>query len=745
VSVPGGLSWPQVLQLNSQGYSAESREVAGSPPPDSQVPLLRDHPRVSAGSSRVRAAVIAVGAVAVVMALLEVILLAGPAFAVGARSRRRDFGLLGAAGADHRRIRAIVLADGAVLGALGGVLGVVGGVAAGWAVLPETAQFTHREPGAFRIAPLELLGAAAIGVVTGLVAALIPAIITGRQEVLESLTGGRRGARGVPWKLPLAGFLTILLGVAMTGYAVFTVGIHTLPLAGGIAIAELGVVALTPLLVALAGKTARWLPLAGRLALRDSARNRGRTAPAVAAILAAVAGSTSVAVLLATDDARGRAQYHAVLQPGQVALSLGPFGAQMLGFQNGLQNNDGPVAQPPGDDKPVDVQKAIAAVGATLPLRSAAVVQMQDYTGFTPVQVLIKRDPQNACPADQSGSGGMDGSPDAFQFIQSDPRCSYFGHGSELVPGDVAALRALAGTVDPQAEKVLAAGGIVVFDSYDLNAGSGQATATVQLNRYCPSADTQMPPEFKKQFDKACSGPAPAPVTLPAAVAHVKNSSAGGIRALIPQSLADHFGLTYKPAYILFDTTRMPTPEEEQQANAAVEALGSNDILRVERGYQGDDNTIMLALAAVAALVTLGAAAVATGLALTDGQSDLETLAAVGARPRVRRILAGSQATVTASLGAVLGSVTGLLPAIAIIEAKSHAFMKYAFDVKRGSGGHDGNTNNPGSFMDSASTSSYLTIPWWFLIGTIVLVPILAGAGATLVTRSKVELRRRRG
>jgi hypothetical protein len=40
---------------------------------------------------------------------------------------------------------------------------------------------------------------------------------------------------------------------------------------------------------------------------------------------------------------------------------------------------------------------------------------------------------------------------------------------------------------------------------------------------------------------------------------------------------------------------------------------------------------------------------------------------------------------------------------------------------------------------------SYLAIPWWFLIGTIVVVPALAGIGAALVTRSKVEIRRRRG
>jgi putative ABC transport system permease protein len=744
-SVPGGLSWKQVLQLNAQGYSAASRVVAQNPPPDSEVPLVRDHPRVSSGSSRVRAALVAVGAVAVVMALLEVILLAGPAFAVGARRRQRDFGLLGAAGADRRRIRAIVLADGVVLGAAGGVIGVALGVATGWAVLPQTAQFTHKEPGAFRIAPAELAGAAALGVVTGLIAALIPAVSTGRKEVLESLSGGRRGARGIPWKLPLAGVVTIVLGVAMTGYGVFQPGIHTVPLAGGIAVAELGVVAVTPLFVALAGKAARWLPLAGRLALRDTARNRGRTAPAVAAILAAVAGSTAVAVLLATDDARGRAQYQNRLRPGQAALIFvqntpgGGFVRNADGSVSSAYGGDEPIS-PPGAAKPVDVPKAIAAIGATLPLRSAAVIQAPDFRDGSGRRAAVKRDPENQCPADGSGRGGFVGG-DAGQFIQADPRCRYFDSfaGAEVVPGDVAALRALTGTVDPAAEQVLTAGGIVVFDRYDLSADG--RTATVALNRNCPPAGVDLPPEFKEHFAKFCSGPPPEPITLPAALAHQAGGSAGiggGVAALVPQSVADRFGLAYQPQMILFDTTRMPSADEEQRANAAVEALGATDIFYVEHGYQGSDNTIMLALAALAAFVTLGAAAVATGLALTDGQADLETLAAVGARPRVRRFLAGSQATLTATIGAVLGSATGLLPAVAIIEAKSHAFMRYAFEVRNG-----GRGSRPSAA--AVSTSSYLTIPWWFLVGTIVVLPLLAGAGAVLVTRSRVELRRRRG
>ncbi|MBS2547681.1 hypothetical protein KGQ19_12440 [Catenulispora sp. NL8] len=743
--IPGGLNWAQVQKLNQGGYSAESRLVVENPPPDSAVPLMQHYHAASVGSSRLTQALLAVGAVGIVMALLEVVLLAGPAFAVGARKRRRDFGLMGAAGADHRMVRAVVLADGLVLGAVGGVVGALAGIGLGRLALPEAVDFTHREPGAFRIAPGDLAGAALIGVVTGLIAALIPAVITGRQQVLESLTGGRRGARGVPWKLATLGAVILAAGLAATGYAVFRPGIHTVPLVGGIAVSELGVVACTPLLVALTGKLGRLLPLTGRMALRDSARNRGRTAPAVAAILAAVAGSTAVATLLTTNDAQGRAQYHSTLRPGQVALMFGAAAQQQEEQQSGgsLRYNGTPTGP---DLTPVDAAKAIAAISAVLPVRSAAVIPTQDYNGFVPVSIVVKRTPANDCPF-FNGNGGAVVLPPGQggeSMIQSDPRCQAAFGGGQVVPGDAATLRALTGTVDPQAEKILAAGGMVVFSPFDLTGtapAGGAPRATIALQRDCPPAGLDLPDDLRSQFAPYCAGPPPADLTLPAAVARTKDGSAvNGVRALIPQSAADKYRVKYVPSMVLFDTTRMPTKAEQERANAAAESLGTTALLDVERGYQGGNDTTMLALAAVAAFVTLGAAAISTGLAITDGQADLETLAAVGARPRMRRALAGSQATITAVLGTVLGSATGLVPAVAIVEARSHSFVQSALQGRSGHGLRGLIGGGP-----TVHAQSYLTIPWTFLIGTIVIVPMLAGIAAALVTRSKIEIRRRRG
>ncbi|NUP49813.1 MAG: hypothetical protein HOW97_21250, partial [Catenulispora sp.] len=125
VAVPGGMDWSLVQKLNQRGFTAESKKVVADPPPHSQMPYYTSPQAADYSDSPRNVETIAVVATALAMVLLEVVLLAGPAFAVSARRRRRDFGLLGAAGADGRRLRRVVLADGVVLGLAGGAAGAV--------------------------------------------------------------------------------------------------------------------------------------------------------------------------------------------------------------------------------------------------------------------------------------------------------------------------------------------------------------------------------------------------------------------------------------------------------------------------------------------------------------------------------------------------------------------------------------------------------------------------------------------
>jgi len=685
VAVAGGVGWDLTQRLNAQGFTVLSKKLLADPPPRSQVPYYHVYPGYDGSSSS--NAKLAVVAIALSIIVLEVVLLAGPAFAVSARRRRRDFGLLGAAGADGRRLRRIVLADGVVLGAAGGVIGAVAGIVSAAAVLPWFGHFTRQPLGGFRLEPLELLAAAALGVGTGLVAAVAPAITTARQDVLVALTG-RRGQSKMPWKLPVVGLVGIVIGTALILFGAFYHG-NPLLVAAGVVPGELGLVACTTVLVAWSGKLARWLPLTGRLALRDGARNRGRTAPAVAAIMAAVAGATTVAMVISSDDAQQRRYYQSQLRMGQA----------VAGLDAGLA--------------PDAANRLLQQIDAVLPTREGAVLQGVGFGNgdgqASPLVPSVIRKPGNNCSSSGNASTAVSA---------SDPRCGddYAGMeqfttgASTVVAGGPELIRVLLGHEDPAAEAVLKAGGAVVFNKFDLAGDGAKPTVQIGLQGTCD------------QQQQTCT-PNTASATLPAALV---GSPRGDISAVVAPGALDRLGVKFTPMALLFDTTRTPTSEEETSADSLVGASGIEQRFYVERGYQSQTWAGLLALGAVAGVVMLGAAAVATGLAITDAQSDLETLAAVGARPRVRRLLAGSQAAVTAGLGAVLGAAFGLLPAAGIIEAKAQQIA-----------------SQPGNLL--ARQETQFAPPWLYLAAVVVALPLLAAAGAAGFTRSRIEMRRRRG
>ncbi|MGH3681874.1 MAG: hypothetical protein ACRDT2_16695, partial [Natronosporangium sp.] len=123
------IGWDQVSELNRHGLLVYSREVALDPPPE-----VRD--LAASGGDGVDGQTFAIGVLVAGLALLETVLLAGPAFAVGARRRQRDLALVSAGGGTPAQLRRIVLADGIVLGGLGAAAGLLLGVAVALAVRP---------------------------------------------------------------------------------------------------------------------------------------------------------------------------------------------------------------------------------------------------------------------------------------------------------------------------------------------------------------------------------------------------------------------------------------------------------------------------------------------------------------------------------------------------------------------------------------------------------------------------------
>ncbi|HEX5561360.1 MAG TPA: hypothetical protein VFX52_06930, partial [Nocardioidaceae bacterium] len=119
VETPQPIDWAPVRALNAKGVVVSSRALWLDPPPISEWSIQRESDDAAFG-----AAGLIIG-----LAVLEVVLLAGPAFAVGVRRRRRDLALVAANGGTPAHLRRIVLADGVVLGLAGAAVGIVGGVA----------------------------------------------------------------------------------------------------------------------------------------------------------------------------------------------------------------------------------------------------------------------------------------------------------------------------------------------------------------------------------------------------------------------------------------------------------------------------------------------------------------------------------------------------------------------------------------------------------------------------------------
>ncbi|GGZ15890.1 hypothetical protein GCM10010387_05420 [Streptomyces inusitatus] len=714
VKLSGGFTWNMVKETNAKGVVVESRSVILNPPPDSAVPLFQSDNWASGSGQGQDAIIFATIGTVVALALLEICLLAGPAFAVGARRSRRQLGLVGANGGDRRHIRAIVLSGGLVIGAAAAVIGTVLGIALTLALRPLLEDFVGARFGHFDIRPLELLAIALLAVVTGVMAALVPAITASRQPVLVSLTG-RRGVRKSNRVLPVIGLIAVVLGVAIALYGAL-MSEQALLVGGGSVIAELGIVALTPTLVGLFGRLGGLLPLSPRLALRDAVRNRGRTAPAVAAVLAAVAGTVTVATYQASAEAEERAAYQPSMPHSSVSLFVGEAGGarDVPGLRSTVQKM-----------LPVDVRADLDRLSVGSPNCS-----LYDGWGYEKPEcgsytVLTPR--ANECPLWYTDPARPDEDPstkyskEQKQKLAKDWRCQNsdsYGNGLDVTVADARLLKVL-GIEDPAAEKALADGKVLAFKRSHVNAED--------------EIDIRLITDVKAASEaQAKSEPAPGRVKSFAAYKMPESANSWGIPLIMPAAAAKAAGIDTLPYGAYYSTDRMPSSEERQRLDGEIAKTGSDPSLMIEDGYTAENDLVLLALAIFAGLITIGAAGIATGLSQADAEADLKTLAAVGAPPRVRRTLSGFQCGVVATMGVVLGSAAGILPAIGLRLANRREKMKW-FEESLDQG-----------YVTAADAPFVpIVLPWTTLLALLIAVPVGAALLAALVTRSRGALARR--
>nr|WP_272917736.1 FtsX-like permease family protein [Nocardioides flavescens] len=242
------------------------------------------------------------------MVLLEVVLLAGPAFAVGARAQQRSLALMVASGGTPAQSRRVVLAGAVVLGGTGAVVGVLLGLGLARLLQPVLQGFSQTWFGPFDVPWLHLLAVAAFGLLSAFLAAAVPAVLASRQDVVAVLAG-RRGDAPASRRSPVLGAVLLAAGIGASAYGALQPSGGELAIAFGAIPAVLGMILLVPAVLSLVARGAGRLPLTLRYAVRDAHRHRTRTVPAVAAVAATVAGVVALGIGLSSDQREAEETY----------------------------------------------------------------------------------------------------------------------------------------------------------------------------------------------------------------------------------------------------------------------------------------------------------------------------------------------------------------------------------------------------------------------------------------------------
>ncbi|MEV7430750.1 ABC transporter permease [Nocardioides sp. NPDC092400] len=591
----GPVTWSDVRALNDLGALVVSRAVLEDPPPDSEVPA---DVRPSGGTDDAWPAIVALVAV---MVLIEVVLLAGPAFAVGARRQSRTLALLAASGGTPRQARRVVLASGVVLGGLGATIGVLLGLGAGALAAHVLEDHSTTWFGPYDVPWLQVGGVAAFGLLSALLAAVVPAWLASRQDVVAVLAG-RRGDRAPTFRSPLLGLALLGVGGAGSAYGALQGSGGELAIAASAIPTVLGMVLLVPVVLVALARVSRRLPLALRYAVRDAARHRTRTVPAVAAVAATVAGVVALGIANASDRAQDEALYSPQLVDGD-AIVRGPLTTD-------------------ADWQRVQDLVAPEVDGEVTPVRGLREVTEPDVYREVRVRVPGRR---GLLSSTRSAAGSTVLVDDRVPRVLAE----------RLAPGE-----------SDRADAALSSGRVVVLTDRRVVPVDSVRLAVVDR----PTSGGR-----SRVVERA---------ELPATLVRVGGFDTPA-QAVLPEALAAGAGLRVGTVSLevrgpVSEEEQRDVDEVVSGIDPDLDVYVERGF-----ATEDDTWILMVVLGTLGGVLMLGGTLTATALALSDARPDLATLAAVGASPRTRRSVAAAYALVVGLVGAVLGALVGAVPGVA--------------------------------------------------------------------------------
>ncbi len=223
--------------------------------------------------------------------------------------RVRELSLMRAVGATPQQVRRSVLTESAIIGAVASVVGLGLGMlgALGLQALFDALGLTLPDS-ALSLAPRTVLWALLVGVGFTVAASLLPAIKASRISPVVGLGEGVGGDEGASlgWKRLAGGCLLLAVGLLFTGLGLFaSFGSTTAQLSSlgaGAAVTFIAVAVLSPLVarwvVSLVARPLEWImPISGRLARANAARNPRRTSATAVALTIGLALVTMVSIV----------------------------------------------------------------------------------------------------------------------------------------------------------------------------------------------------------------------------------------------------------------------------------------------------------------------------------------------------------------------------------------------------------------------------------------------------------------
>ncbi len=612
------VTWDDAIRLAGYGFQTTSRYLVDNPPPQSYEPRAADtawffiRSLISAG------------------ALLEVALVTGPAFAIGAARQRRSLALAAVNGAPVAQLRRSALGQAIVLGltaaGLGGAAGTSAGVAA-WPLLTSNPRELH---GPLEI-PLEQVGMA---VLLGIVAAVASAVVAsrglGRLDLVSALRGSLRSA-SVRRGAPVVGVVLVTAGLAAAwsvGTVVELVSAWAFAVwcAGAVGVL-VGSLLLVPALLRAAARLAGRAPVALRMALREASRQQGRAVSTVAAIMAGGIVLGVVWTMVASTSLDSAREYRAEVPYGQATATF----------------TDWERAEPA-------LGGAAAVVAETDPRLVTARTSV--LSGWSPdgepetSQPLIALNPGCESQLDLILQGYPPPGCDALVSGGNGPRSSVLVGPAD----DLSTLFEL----DAAQQQALRGGMLLVDTSPALSSPT---------SRFQP-ASTQivdgMVAFLRESYTDADETTEQVPAFAITSEVLARGASLDRFGALISLDAARARGwLAYDWGLQIVSPDGAISPELEALLAEALEPAGFT--IAVERGWQPRSEPLVWGITGTLGLLAVVAAAMATVLGVAELRPFLGTFAAVGADPRLSRRLASIQAWLLGFIGTALGTGIGLV------------------------------------------------------------------------------------